>query len=119
MFIAKPESHHLILAIHVDDCILTGSSPELISQYKSKLNNSFALTDLGPIHWLLGIKITRDRSARTISLSQSSYIDSIISRFGLSDAKSYSTPMVPGIIHSRTECPSDPTEVGCMKKTPY
>ena len=119
VFIAKPDHHILILAIHVDDCILTGSSPELISQYKSKLNDCYALTDLGPIHWLLDIKVTRDRSAHTISLSQTSYIDSILSRFKLSDAKSYSTPMVPGIIHSRTECPSDPAELNRMKKTPY
>ena len=119
VFLAKPGKHLLILAIHIDDCILTGSSPELIFQYKSKLNDCYALTDLGPIHWLLGIKITRDRSARTISLSQTSYIDSIVSRFGLSDAKSYSTPMVPGIIHSRNECPSDPQEVDRMKKIPY
>jgi transposase InsO family protein len=119
VFLAKLEGHLLILAIHVDDCILTGSSPELISQYKSKLNDCYALTDLGPINWLLGIKITRDRSARTISLSQTSYIDSILFRFGLSDAKSYSTPMVPGVIHSRNDCPSDPTEVDQMKKTPY
>ena len=120
VFLAKPDGNHLlILAIHVDDCILTGDSPELISQYKSKLNDCYALTDLGPIHWLLGIKITRDRSAHTISLSQTSYIDSIVSRFGLSNAKSYSTPMVPGIIHSRNECPSDPAEVSRMKKTPY
>ena len=119
VFLAKLEGHLLVLAIHVDDCILTGSSPELISQYKSKLNDCYALTDLGPIHWLLGIKVTRNRSARTISLSQTSYIDSIISRFGLSDAKSYSTPMVPGIIYSRNDCPSDPTEIDRMKKTPY
>ena len=100
VFITKPDHHILILAIHIDDCILTGSSPELISQYKSKLNDCYALTNLGPIHWLLGIKVTQDRSAHTISLSQTSYIDSILSRFELSDAKSYSTPMVPGIIHS-------------------
>jgi len=119
VFLAKLKGHLLILAIHVNDCILTGSSPELISQYKSKLNDCYTLTNLGPIHWLLGIKITHDRSACTISLSQSSYIDSIISHFGLNNAKSYSTPMVPGVLYSRNDCPSNPTEVDHMKKTPY
>ena len=119
VFLAKPSGHTLILAIHVDDCVFTGSSPDLISEYKSKFHACHALTDLGPIHWLLGIKISRDRSARTISLSQTAYINSIISRFGLSDAKAYSTPMVPGVLHSRTDCPSDPAEQARMKKTPY
>ena len=96
VFLAKIDKDILILAIHVDDCILTGSSPELIAEYKQKFNDRCTLTDLGPIYWFLGIKITRNRSARTISLSQSSYIDSILARFGLSDAKPYGTPMVPG-----------------------
>jgi hypothetical protein len=47
-----------ILTIHVDDCLITGSSPDLIADYKQKLNSRYSLTDLGPVHWLLGIKIT-------------------------------------------------------------
>ncbi len=119
VFLAKLGCHTLILAIHVDDCILTGSSPELISQYKVKLNNCYALTNLGPVHWLLGIKITRDHSAHSISLSQTAYINTIVSHFGLSNAKSYDTPMTPGIVHSCSDCPSDPAELNQMKKTPY
>jgi len=86
--------HLLVLAVHVDDCILTGSSSDLIAQYKAKLNACHTLTDLGPVHWLLGIKVTRDRSVCTISLSQALYIDAILSRFNLTDAKSCPTPMV-------------------------
>ena len=68
VFYARVEGHTLILPIHVDDCVLIGSSAKLIAEYKSKLNQCYTLTDLGPVHWLLGIKITRNRSARTISL---------------------------------------------------
>jgi transposase InsO family protein len=119
VFFAKNGDHILILAIHVDDCVLTGSSPSLITEYKSKFNACYTLTDLGPIHWFLGIKITRDRSAHTISLSQTSYIDSIIARFKLEDAKSFSTPMIPGVNYSRLESPSDATEAARMEKVPY
>jgi len=58
-----------MLAIHVDDCLITSTSKELIANYRTRLDTIFALTDLGGIHWLLGIKIMRDREARTISLS--------------------------------------------------
>jgi reverse transcriptase-like protein len=119
VFLEKPPNHILILAIHVDDYVFTGSSPDLISEYKSKFHACHALTDLGPIHWLLGIKISRDHSAHTISLSQTAYINSIISCFRLSDAKAYSTPMVPGVLHSQTNCPSNPAEQVCIKKMPY
>jgi hypothetical protein len=109
----------LILAVHVDDCILTGSSSKLITLYKKKLNACHALTDLGPVHWLLGIKITRNRAARTISLSQSSFIDTILSRFSMADAKPYGSPMIPGIIYSKNDSPSSPEEATRMQRTPY
>jgi len=119
VFYCRIEDHILILAIHIDDCIFTGDSAKLIAEYKNKLNKCYALTDLGPVHWLLGVKITCDRSARTISLSQKSYIDSILTRFALADAKPFATPIVPGVAYSRSDCPSSPTEALRMKKMPY
>jgi hypothetical protein len=74
--------------------------------------------DSGPVHWLLGIKITRDREARTISLSQTSYINTILSHFSLSDAKPHATPITPGASLSKANAPSDDTEAALMKKVP-
>ena len=119
VFSAHKNDHTTILVIHVDDCMITGSSEELIRKYKNDLNARYSLTDLGPIHWLLGIKITCNREARTISLSQTSYIDTILSRFSLSDAKPVATPITPGANLSKDDAPSDDTEATRMKKTPY
>jgi len=109
----------LILAIHVDDCMITGSSSNLIAQYKKKIHAIYPFTDLGPIHWLLGIKITRDRQVRTTRLSQELYIKSILARFGLEDAKGAMTPMVPGAVYSREDAPNNPADAAKMGKTPY
>ncbi len=119
VFYARASEHILILAVHVDDCIFTGSSSKLVAQYKNKINACYALTDLGPVHWLLGIKITHDRAARTLSLSQTAYIDSILACFALTDAKPYSSPMVPGLVYSKDHSPSTPEETVRMQKTPY
>ena len=119
VFHARIGEHALILAVHVDDCIMTGGSIKLIRDYKRKLNEQHALTDLGPIHWLLGIKISRNRAARTISLSQTAYIKSIVNRFSLTDAKLVNTPMIPGAVYSKQDAPSGPAEAVRMKKTPY
>ena len=108
-----------MLAIYVDDCLITGTSPELIINYRHRLDSIFALTDLGGIHWLLGIKVMRDREARTISLSQTSYIDTILERFSLSDAKPCSTPIVPGASYTKAQAPADATEAAYMNKIPY
>ena len=68
----------VILAIHVDDCTITGTSAKLQQEFKARIGSKFKLTDLGPISWLLGMQVTRDRPNRTLSLSQHAYIDTII-----------------------------------------
>ena len=119
VFHARIDDHPIIIAVHVDDCAITSSSGELMQDYKQKINARHSITDLGPIHWLLGIKVTRDREARTISLSQESYIDTIINRFELSEAKTIPTPIVPGISYSTKDAPADKTEATRMAKVPY
>jgi hypothetical protein len=107
IFCMEIGEHVLIMGVHVDNCVITGSSAELVTKYKHKLHDKYALTDLGLIHWLLGIKIIHDHSAWTISLSQSSYIDSILVCFNLTNTKAQSTPMVPNAIYSKEDCPTD------------
>ena len=119
VFSAHNDPHTTILAIHVDDCLITGSSSELIADYKHKLNQRYSLTDLGPVHWLLGIKIFRNREAHTVSLSQTSYIDTILSRFSLSNTRPLASPISPGATLSKINTPSDATEMDHMKKIPY
>ena len=68
----------VILAIHVDNCMVTGSSTLSINKFKINMNEKYKIMDLGPAHWLLGIKITRNLPEKIISLLQHSYIESII-----------------------------------------
>ena len=119
VFTARIGDDILILAVHVDDCILTGSNKALIDEYKKKLHDQYSLTDLGPVDWLLGIKITRDREARTISLSQSGFIKTILARFALTDAKSFPTPMIPGAVYSKKDSPTTQQEIARMRPVPY
>jgi hypothetical protein len=63
VFYARIGENILVLVVHVDDCSMTGDSPKLIALYKHKLNDCHTLTELGPVNWLLGIKVTWDRKA--------------------------------------------------------
>ena len=49
VFVAREGRHILILAVHIDDCVITRSSPELIKDFKMKLNDRYTLMDLGPV----------------------------------------------------------------------
>jgi len=108
----------LILASHVDDCTLTGSSCELMGLFKGEIQARYKITDLGPISWVLGMKVIRDRVTRTISLSQEPYIDAIITKYNFSDLKPVSIPMDPNIQLSRTH-PMSIADTACMECVPY
>ena len=77
------------------------------------------MKDLGEIHWLLNLKIERDKSAGTISISQEAYIDKILSRFNLQDAKTHATPLDPTTKLSKDQCPTTDAEKKIMEKIPY
>ena len=77
------------------------------------------MKDLGEIHWLLNLKIDRDKISGTINISQEAYIDNIFARFNLQDAKSYSSPLVPNVKLSKDQCPVTDEEKKTMEKVPY
>ena len=51
------------------------------------------MKDLGVVKQILGMRITRDRKNRKLTLSQSEYIEKVLERFRKQDAKPVSTPL--------------------------
>ena len=93
VFFRRNKKSLVIMLVHVDDCTITATSMDLINNFKVRISKHVEITDLGKLHWLLGIKVKRDREHRTIHLSQRSYLDSILRRYGLQDLKPVSIPM--------------------------
>ena len=108
----------LLLTSHVDDCTITGSSRELMGLFKDEIRARYRITDLGPISWVLGMKVICDRIAQTISLSQEPYVDAIITKYNFSDLKPLSIPMDPNIQLTRSPTRSI-TNTAHMKNVPY
>ena len=78
----------------VDDCNTLGSGKELASLAKS-VDVKYGITGLDEVRWVLEMLMERDRPARTISISQEAFIDSILARFNLVDASTVSTSLAP------------------------
>ena len=108
-----------IITIHVDDMMIIASSVRLVQEIKRQLKGKVEISDLGEIHWLLSFEVQCDRSACTLSLSQKSYIDSIVKQYGLEDAKPLSTPMDPSAHLLKAHSPSTPKEFADMQDVPY
>lgn len=71
-------SELVVIAVHIDDCTITTSQQKLVDTLKSGLSKYVKITDLGKLHWMLGIKVKHTCKADTIHLSQKAYIDSIL-----------------------------------------
>ena len=82
-----------IIALYVDDLMVLSNDINLLDQKKDELKDTFKMKDLGPIHWFLGLEITRDRMQRSISISQSRYVSDIVERFGFTNSRPISTPI--------------------------
>ena len=119
VFVKKMGEDIIVLAVHVDDCIVTGKSQELIDKFIKEMDDHYKLTDTGPASWLLGIKISRDLANRTLSLSQHAYIEAIITRFNFNDLKPLATPIDPSVPLSKSQSPSKLTDIAKMKNVPY
>ena len=74
---------------------------------------------LGQSRIHLGIRIYRDRSRRLIGLSQSTYLEKVLKRFNMEEAKKVFLPMSHGIRLSKTLCPESADERSQMDAIPY
>ncbi|KAM1529835.1 hypothetical protein ACFX1Z_018995 [Malus domestica] len=77
------------------------------------------MKDLGDASYVLGIKLYRDRSRKLIGLSQSMYIDKVLSRFQIEQSKKCFLPVRHGIHLSKSMEPQTPEEIRQMNVIPY
>ena len=86
---------------------------------KTILMERFSMKDLGDAVWVLGMKIERDRAARTLLLSQQSYIDKMLHQFGLVDAAPQETPEDSSVRLSKSDEAVSEEESKLMERIPY
>jgi hypothetical protein len=86
------------IAFYVDDIPAAYNDAAWLASFKAQLGARFKIKDPGDLSQLLGMHITRDRSARTISLDQSKYMCDILAKYGMTDSMPSSLPMDPGFL---------------------
>jgi hypothetical protein len=109
----------IVIAAATDDFTIVTNSRTLSTKTKADLNRHFNLVDLGDINWLLGVSVTRNLEARTISLGQQAYVEQILARFGLTDAHPDVTPMEPGADYHPDSPSISPTMLTPAEKMTY
>eukprot|EP00253_Pinus_taeda_P025621 PITA_25621 len=79
------------LVVYVDDLLMIVNNERYIASIKKELGKSFEITDLGYVHYYLGIEVTQH--PKSIFLSQKKYIGDLLNRFGITECNPLTTPM--------------------------
>jgi hypothetical protein len=84
-----------VVRVYVDDLIITGSSKQGILSFKKEMTKMFKMSDLGLLHYYIGIEVRQQKDG--VLLSQSSYARKFLEKTGMSDYNPYKIPMEPKI----------------------
>jgi hypothetical protein len=91
LYFRMKNKHMVILVLYVDDLIITGNNEAHIKQVKEELKAGFKMTDLGTLHYYLGVEISQHPNQ--IFLSQTKYATEFLNTFGMEYCKPSLTPM--------------------------
>ena len=80
-------SKYILLILYVDDILLATNDKEILHETKRFLLKKLEMKDLGEASFVLGIQIYRDHPQGILRLSQKTYIEKILERYGIQDCK--------------------------------
>lgn len=86
----------ILMAVYVDDTIIATSDIEILNGEKLKLCDKFEMDDRGEVHYLLGMRIKRNRMSRELSIDQTTYLEGVLKKFEMTECKPVSTPLEAG-----------------------
>ena len=93
LFLNKTSTNITILAVDVDDILITRSDCQEIQHVKQHLNEQFGIKDFGSLHYFLGLEV--QHTPRGVILSQQKFTKELLSSCGFSLKKQVSTPLPP------------------------
>jgi hypothetical protein len=81
----------MVVSVYIYDLVITGLDCDDIKLFKEEMSAVLKMSDLGLLHYYLGIEVKQ--SASEISLSQGAYTMKLLERCGLARCNLCQTPM--------------------------
>ncbi|CAI7839670.1 unnamed protein product [Closterium sp. NIES-53] len=100
-----PALQPFYILVYVDDLVFAIADSNALASVKAELQKRHTFTDLGELRTYLGLQITWDRAACTITITQSHMVQQVIQRFGFQFSLAKSTSLPTG--HTRSAPSSD------------
>ncbi|KAJ0748566.1 putative alcohol dehydrogenase [Helianthus annuus] len=84
----------MVVCLYVDDLIIASDSLNMIDQLKNSMKKEFEMTDLGNLHYFLGMEVHQENG--DIFISQQRYASNLLDKFNMKQCNAISTPMEYG-----------------------
>ncbi|KAL0329096.1 UNVERIFIED_CONTAM: Retrovirus-related Pol polyprotein from transposon RE2 [Sesamum radiatum] len=94
LYIKSQGNDTLIVSLYVDDLIYTGNNEKMIQVFKEDMMKTFEMSDLGLMHFFLGIEINQEKEG--IFICQRKYTETLLKKFKMESCKTVTTPLVTG-----------------------
>jgi hypothetical protein len=102
----------VLLLLYVDNILIVNTSDDSPSspanQVIMALKTKYKMSDLGEARHFLGLETNRDKNS--ISLSQETYINTMIKWFGMENSRNVSNPLDPDVRLENEECEDNPAD---------
>lgn len=90
----------VVVAIYVDDILITGPDAQLVNEFEAALADKFKMTDGGNLSFILGVRVTDFENQQGRLLDQGHCTRQLLARFGMTDANPAPTPMEGNALES-------------------
>ncbi len=117
-FVMQKGDVKFLVPLYVDDQIIACTSRSAADHVIAELGKRHKLHNMGPVKYILGVAVHRNRENRTIELSQETYIRKILDKFNMAGCSTKSTPLPEGMSLSRAHSPQTDEEREKMKFPP-
>ncbi|WVZ64985.1 hypothetical protein U9M48_014422 [Paspalum notatum var. saurae] len=107
LFVHTSSRGRTLLLLYVDDMIISGDDPQFIAFVKARLSEQFLMSNLGPLHYFLGIEVSSTHEG--FYLSQEKYIQGLLDCASITDHKTEEAPMELNLHLSATDGEPLPT----------
>ncbi|KAD4385282.1 hypothetical protein E3N88_25450 [Mikania micrantha] len=92
LYVKKVQDKDIMyVCLYVDDIVCTSSSMSMISEFKESMQEEFEMSDMGLLRYFLGLEVTQTENG--VFINQAQYARGLLSKFGMLNSKSESTPM--------------------------